>query len=76
MLLCRYVASVNQALLFNKSCFPNNSMTEDFGGLLDQVLTFLTLISLTQLNFKLSSYFKKPFKLNNSKKNTIEYYET
>ena len=51
-------------------------MTEDFGGLSDQVLTFLTLISLTQKNFKLSSYFEKPFKLNNSKKNTIEYYET
>ena len=41
---------------------PNNSMTEDFGGLFDQVLTFL------ELNFKLNSYFEKPFKLNNSKK--------
>ena len=30
----------------------------------------------SELNFKLSSYFEKPFKLNNSKKNTIEYYET
>ena len=30
----------------------------------------------SELNLKLSSYFEKPFKLNNSKKNTIEYYET
>ena len=30
----------------------------------------------SELNFKLSSYFEKPFKLDNSKKNTIAYYET
>ena len=54
-----------QCLLFNKLCFPNNSMTEDLEGLFDQVLTFLTLIFLnSELNFKLSGCFEKPFKLN------------
>ena len=49
---------------------PNNSMTEDFGGLFDQLSSDISYIDFlnSELNFKLSSYFEKPFKLNNSKK--------
>ena len=53
-------------------------MTEDFRGSLrpSSDISYIDFLN-SELNFKLSSYFEKPFKLNNSKKNTlIEYYET